>query len=217
MGRVVAFLLALVVAACAGTPRPPPPIADQLTDLQRRLFIIVEEKRHRLEPRAKPLMLDPQLSEAAQAHADAMAKAGRMEAKDTKDNPAMKALMADPKFQGFVAENVGQQFYHASQGIDVRKFAQTFLELWLKGTDQTWNISFRGFNRTGIGVATNGKAIFVSQIFSTDFGLPPRPDDPADTPGAAPETSPGAAPGSDAGTAPGTETEPPELPDTLAP
>jgi uncharacterized protein YkwD len=139
-------------------------------------------------------MLDPKLTEAAQAHADAMAKAHAMDERTSQDHPAIKALMADPKFQGFVAENVGQQFYHASHGIDVDKFAQVFLDLWLKSEDQTWNIGFRGFNRTGIGIATDGKAIFVSQIFSTDFGLPPPPDEPEAPEVPAPDAPPSPQP-----------------------
>jgi uncharacterized protein YkwD len=195
MRRLVVFLLVFAVAACATVRKPPPPIAEQMAALQKRLFLIVEEKRHRLEPRATPLMLDPQLSAAAQKHADAMAKAHAMDSKGSDENPAIQALMGDPKFQGFVAENVGQQFYDPKFGIDVDTFAQAFLDVWLKGKEHVWNISFRGFNRTGIGVATDGKAIFVSQLFSTDFGLPPPPDPPGPE---APEKPPAPQPKPDA-------------------
>ena len=198
MRRLLVVLLALLVVACATGRKAPPPIAEQMAAVQKRLFLIVEEKRHRLEPRAKPLMLDPKLSEAAQAHADAMATVHEMDGKNGRDNPAIKALLDDPKFQGFVAENVAQQFYHASHGIDVNKFAQGFLEIWLKGKDQTWNISFRAFDRTGIGIATDGKSIFVSQIFATDLGLPPPPDEPEEPEVPAPDAPPAPQPKPDA-------------------
>jgi uncharacterized protein YkwD len=168
----------LAVAACATGRRAPPPIADQMAALQQRLFIIVEEKRHRLEPRAKPLMLDPQLVAAAQAHADAMAKAHAMDETPATENPAIRKLMSDPKFQGFVGENVAQQFYHADYGIEVNKFAGGFLQQWIDSPDQKRTLLFYGFNRVGIGIATDGKAIFVSQILATDLGLPPPPDEP---------------------------------------
>src|SRR5262249_48232425 len=129
MRRVVVVLLALAIAACATTPKPPPPIEDQMQALKMRLFLIVEEKRHRIESRAKPLMLDPQLTAAAQAHAEAMAKVHAMDGKNGSDNPAIRALMADPKFQGFVGENVAQQYYNAPQGIDVEVYAQTYLDI----------------------------------------------------------------------------------------
>jgi uncharacterized protein YkwD len=184
-------LLVLAVAACATAKRPPPPIAEQIAQLQRRLFVLVEEKRHRLEPRARPLMLDPQLVAAAQTHAEAMAKAHEMDSKSGSENPAIKALMDDPKFQGFIGENVAQQFYHAEHGIDVDTFAQVFLDLWLNSRDHKWTLTFWGFNRVGIGVATDGKAIYVSQILSTDLGLPPIPDEP---PPPAPESPPSPQP-----------------------
>jgi len=180
MRRILVLLLVLALAACAGM-RGPPPIAEQMTAVQLRLFIIVEEKRHRLDTRAKPLMLDPQLVAAAQKHADAMAKAHAMDETTPDHNPAIKALMADPKFQGFVGENIAQQFYNASEGVDVDKFAQAYLEIWLKSDEHRRNLAFYGFNRTGIGIATDGKAIFVSEIFSTDLGLPPPPDEPPAT------------------------------------
>jgi len=175
MRRILVLLLALALGACAGVSRPPP-LAEQMAAVQLRLFILVEEKRHRLDERSKPLMLDPQLVAAAQAHADAMAKVHVMDGKNGDENPAIHALMADPKFQGFVGENVAQQFYNASQGIDVDKFAQAYLEIWLNSEGQKRNLTFYFFNRTGIGIATDGKAIYVSEIFAADLGPRPPPD-----------------------------------------
>jgi hypothetical protein len=103
-----------------------------------------------------------------------------MEGKEGEGNPALKALMADPKFQGFVGENVGQQYYDPKRPIDINKFAQAFLDLWLQDEDQKRNLMFYAFNRIGIGMASDGKAIFVSVIFATDLGLPPPPDEPDD-------------------------------------
>lgn len=180
MHRIAIFLFALALVACSTTPPPPPPIGEQMTALRMRLFIVVEEKRHRLEPRAKPLMLDPQLVTAAQAHAEAMANAGALDAKSGAENPAMRPLVDDPKFQGLIAENVGHDFYFAPRGIDVDKVAQDILDRWLAKERNTWTLSFWGFNRTGIGVATDGKAIYVSQVFASD--LPPPEAPPPDRP-----------------------------------
>jgi uncharacterized protein YkwD len=190
MKKVFALALAFALVACMTGPPAPKPIGEQMKALQMRLFLIVEEKRHRLDTRAKPLALDPQLVAAAQAHADAMAKAHAMDGKNGDANPAIHALLADPDFQGFVGENVAQQYYNASQGIDVEKFAATYLDLWMKSDDHRRNLAFWGFDKTGIGLATDGKAIFVSEIFATDLGLPPRPK-PAD---AAPPEQPAPTP-----------------------
>jgi hypothetical protein len=43
-------------------------------------------------------------------------------------------------------------------------------------------------------VATNGKAIFVSQILATDLGLPPIPDAPEPPPAPAPAAPPSPQP-----------------------
>ena len=179
MRRAIVVFLVLALAACTTTP-PGPPIAEQMQAVKMRLFILVEEKRHRIETRAKPLMLDPQLAAAAQQHADAMAKVHAMDGKNGKDNPAIRALMADPKFQGFVGETVAMQYYSAGQAIDVDKFAETYLDIWLASEDHKTTLAFYGFDRTGIGIASDGKAIYVSEVFATDLGLPPPPDDPAD-------------------------------------
>ena len=179
MRRIVLVLIALALAACA-TTGPSAKLVEQMQSVKMRLFVLVEEKRHRIESRAKPLMLDPQLAAAAQQHADAMARVHAMDGKNGKDNPAIRALMADPKFQGFVGETVAEQYYNVSEGIDPDKFAQTYLDIWLASEDHKATMAFYGFDRTGIGIATDGKAIFVSEIFATDLGLPPPPDDPAD-------------------------------------
>lgn len=186
MQRIAIFLLALALVACSTTPPPPPPIGEQMTALRMRLFIVVEEKRHRLEARAKPLMLDPALTTAAQAHAEAMANAGALDNKSGAENPAMKPLVDDPQFQGLIAENVGHEFYWAPRGIDVDKVAQAILDRWVASERHKWTLSFYAFNRTGIGVATDGKGIYVSQVFANDLPIPDAPP-PARPPVPAPK------------------------------
>ena len=179
MRRVFACLIVLVLGACAGVYEPSPRLQTQMKEVQLRLFVLVEEKRHRLDERAKPLVLDPQLVAAAQLHAQAMAQSHAMDTTTPERNPALKALMADPQFQGFVGENIAQQYFNDRQSLDVEKFAQEYLDIWLQSADHKQNLSFYGYNRTGIGIATDGKAVFVSELFATDLGLKPPPDVPA--------------------------------------
>ena len=56
------------------TPLPPPPDPKtQMAELETRLGRLVEETRRKLEPKARPLQLDPALVKIARARAADMA------------------------------------------------------------------------------------------------------------------------------------------------
>ena len=56
----------------SSAPQPPDP-KTQMPSLEMRIALLVEEQRHRLDPKAKPLAIDPALSQVARARAADMA------------------------------------------------------------------------------------------------------------------------------------------------
>src|SRR5882762_9622026 len=167
-----ALLLVLVVGACATAPsRPNPVLQQQLAALKVRLFELVEEER--MQGGAKPMSLDPDLATAAQAHSDEMARKRSFDTKNPNGNLAVNTLLStDPKFIGFFAENSAAQYFTPSLGIDPDAMANGFLEIWLGSPTHRSNLTYKDFDRTGIGIAVNGNAIYVSEVFTSDLGLP---------------------------------------------
>ncbi len=123
---------------------------------------------------AKALTIDPALVAAAQAHSEALAKQRKFDVGVADYNIAMQHLMANDKFQGYVGENIAMQYFNPDQGIDAESVARIFMDIWMKSEAHKHNIIFRGFERTGIGLAITGNQIYAAQLFATDLGLPTR-------------------------------------------
>ena len=174
MKHLITLVLALALAACAAAPVPnaPVPIETQLSALKERLFVLVEEERQRLNQKAKPLILDPELMRAAQTHSDDMAMKRSFDVDNPKGNPAVNALLSDPKFRGYVGEIAAAQYFTPGAAIDPDIFARGFLAIWLGSPDHRRNLAYAGFDKTGIGIAVNGNAIYAAELFATDLGLP---------------------------------------------
>jgi uncharacterized protein YkwD len=164
--------MVFLVVACASTPRYEPPIDQEVAQLKERLFVLVEEERHRLNAEAKPLALDPELSAAAQAHSEEMASKRSFDTMNPNGNPAINALLHDPKFRGFVGENSAAQYFTPAAGFDPDAYARAFLAIWLNSPDHKNNLSYANFDRAGIGIAVNGNTIYAAEVFATDLGLP---------------------------------------------
>jgi uncharacterized protein YkwD len=172
-GRLLTILCVLLIAGCASAPGPvPPPIQQEVALLKERLFVLIEEERHRLNAQAKPLALDPELSAAAQAHSDDMASKRSFDTMNPDGNLAVNTLLHDPKFRGFVGEISAAQYFTPAAGFDPDAYARGFLAIWLNSPDHRNNLSYANFDRTGIGVAVNGNTIYVAEVFATDLGLP---------------------------------------------
>ena len=155
--------------------KAPPPIEAQVSALKERLFVMVEAERHRLDQAAKPLILDPELMRAAQTHSDDMAMKRSFDANNPNGNLAVNVLLSDPKFRGFVAENSAAQYFTPGAVIDPDVYARGFLAIWLNSPDHRMNLAYPAFDKTGIGIAVNGNAIYAAELFSTDLGLPEPP------------------------------------------
>ena len=180
MLRPTLFLLAaLILAACVeipqGRPLPPDP-KTQMGALEARIAMLVEEQRHRLDPKARNLAIDPELSKIARARAaDMAAKNYLAHAAPNGDTSASLLMKQDERWQGLLGENLAAQHYTKLSGVTVNDFAQRFLEEWIKSPPHRDNMAFANYDHAGVGAAVNGDTVYVALLFSTDMGLTPRP------------------------------------------
>jgi uncharacterized protein YkwD len=181
MTRAALFLLtALVLGACASLDAvaPGPVMPDpktQMGALETRIAILVEEQRHRLDPKAKSLAIDPELSKIARARASDMAAKNYLaHAAPNGDTSASLLMAQDEQWQGLLGENLAAQHYTKLGGVTVNEFAQRFLDEWLKSPPHRDNMVFANYDHAGVGAAVNGDTVYVAVLFSTDMGLKPR-------------------------------------------
>jgi uncharacterized protein YkwD len=170
--RILPLLFALLIGACAGMPPSAPSLDRQLEAVKSRLFVLVQEQRRELNAQAHLLAHDPQLAAAAQLHSDDMAKKNSFDEMNPDGNPAVNALLADPKFRGFVGENSAAQYFIPGTELDTEAVAHAFLQIWLNSPNHAYNLSYASFDRAGIGVTVTGNTIYAAELFATDLGLP---------------------------------------------
>jgi uncharacterized protein YkwD len=176
MLRILTALALLLLAACAGMPEGtgvPPPTAQQLAEVEQRLFVRIGEVRESLGNGAKALRLDPELTMAARAHSQAMAQRRAFDDGPVEQNVAIQRLMANPQFHGFVGENSAMQYFTPEANFDPDQLAEVFIGLWLRSDDHRSHILSDAFARTGIGVAVNGNELYAAQVFAGEIPLPP--------------------------------------------
>lgn len=187
--RLSTLLALLVLAACATAPKstvpaaPPPDPHTAMPALETRIAVLVEETRHKLDPAAKPLAIDPELSKVARARAaDMAAKKYLAHAGPDGATSASLLMQDDAKWQGLLGENLAAQHYTPQVGVPVNEFASRFLDEWLKSPPHRDNMAFARYDHAGVGAAVNGDTVYVALLFSTDMGLPPpKPDGPDST------------------------------------
>lgn len=187
MPRTAFFLIAaLLLAACStlesgkNSAAPPDP-KTQMGALETRIAILVEEQRQRLDPKARPLAFDPELSKIARARASDMAAKNYLaHAAPNGDTSASLLMKQDEKWQGLLGENLAAQHYTKQSGVTVDDFARRFLDEWLKSPPHRDNMVFANYDHAGVGAAVNDDTVYVAILFSTDLGLkPPAADGPA--------------------------------------
>lgn len=139
--------------------------------LEKRIFALVAETRHKTDSQARTLALDPALTEVARKRSAEMAKADSFIIGGDPHVAASLLMAADAKFQGLVGENVAAQHYTPGQDIDVEAFAKRFVDSWAASKPHLENLSFADYDRTGVGAALNADTIYVAQIFTTDLGM----------------------------------------------
>jgi len=176
--------VALFAQACAGTmavapPAPPPDPRTQMAALELRIFEIVQDERHKVDPNAKALALDSELVGVARAHSADMAAKNYFAHKSPTGTTSADLIMdADAKFQGLLGENLAAQHFIVGSGIDIDVFARRFVDSWLASPSHKENLAFAAYDRGGVGAAIQGDMIYVTALFATDLGLPPVKDDP---------------------------------------
>jgi uncharacterized protein YkwD len=151
------------------TPLPPPPDPQtQMAELETRLGRLVEDMRHKLDPKARPLQLDAELVKIARTRAADMA-AKKYLASTAPDGQTSATLLmaADAQYQGLLGENVAAQYYVAQSGVDPQLFAQRFLDTWMESPAHRNNMIFTEYDRAGVGAAVNDDTVYVSLLFST--------------------------------------------------
>jgi uncharacterized protein YkwD len=186
MIRAALLTLALLALAACSTAAPPaqslpPDPRTQMGALETRIAILVEEQRQKLDPKARPLAIDPELSKIARARAaDMAAKNYLAHAAPNGDTSASLLMQQDARWQGLLGENLAAQHYTKLGGVAVNDFAQRFLDEWLKSPPHRDNMIYANYDHAGVGAAVNGDTVYVALLFSTDMGLPPHaPEGPA--------------------------------------
>jgi len=182
------LLAALTLAGCAtevplpAAPAPPDP-KSQMGALETRIAVLVEEERHKLDPKAKSLALDAELSKIARARASDMAEKNYLAHQGPDGATSATLLMKDDaKWQGLLGENLAAQHYTKQGGVSVDEFAHRFLDEWLKSPPHRDNMAFVNYDHAGVGAAVNDSTVYVTVLFSTDLGLPaPKMDGPDST------------------------------------
>ncbi|MEI9991295.1 MAG: CAP domain-containing protein [Rhizomicrobium sp.] len=182
MRALVSAFAFLLLAGCSTieavvAPPPPPDPKTLMPALEERIAVLVADERSRIDPKARSLMIDPELSDIARKRAADMAAKNYFAHTAPNGDTSASLLMAeDARFQGLLGENMAAQHYTPAAAIDVNDLARRFVASWLASAPHKENLSFADYNRTGVGAAVNGDTIYVTQLFSTDLGLGPHDD-----------------------------------------
>jgi uncharacterized protein YkwD len=154
--------------------KSPPDPKTQMAALAARIAALVEEQRLTIDPKAKALTIDPELTRVAEERARDMAVKNYLAHTGPDGETSASLLMAeDAKWQGLLGENLAAQHYRKESGVDVDAFAQRFLDEWIKSAPHRDNLAYPAYDRTGVGAAVNGDTVFVTQLFASDMGLKP--------------------------------------------
>jgi len=184
MRKVAAAFLLLVCAGCTtpkqvALPPPPPDPHTLMPALETRIAVLIEEEREKINVKARPLVIDPELSGIARKRAvDMAAKNYFAHTAPTGETSASILMDTDPRFQGLLGENMGAEHYRKELGVDVNKFARAIVDQWLNSPQHRDNLAMADYNLTGVGAAVNGDTVYVTELFATDLGLGPHEDKP---------------------------------------
>ena len=141
--------------------------------LEARVFMLVAQERRRIDPSAKPLAFDLELSDIARRHSEDMASKDYVgHTSEDGQTTATMIMDQDAKFRGVLGENIASQNYNGDSGVDPDAFAQHLVDSWLNSEDHKANLAYAPYERTGVGVAVNSHTIYVTQLFASDLGLP---------------------------------------------
>ena len=139
--------------------------------LETRIAVLVEEQRHRLDPKAKPLAIDPELARIARARASR--HGGQELSRPCRAQWRHPRLAADegrtPNGRACWAKIWRPSITPGKAAWTVDEFAQRFLDEWLKSPPHRDNMAFADYDHAGVGAAVNGDTVYVALLFSTDW------------------------------------------------
>lgn len=142
--------------------------------LEQRIFELVQDERHKINPGAKPLALDSELMGIARRHSEDMAQKNYFAHASPQGVTSASLIMdEDQDFQGLLGENLAAQHFALQEGVDVETFARRFVQIWLASPAHKDNLAFAAYDRSAVGAAVGGDTIYVTELFATDLGLPP--------------------------------------------
>ena len=156
-------------------PPQPAPVVDpktQMTALEQRIFEIVQDARHKINPDARPLALDSELVGIARERSVDMAENNYMAHTSPQGVTSASLIMDEDKdFQGLLGENLAAQTFSRPRGLDIETFAHRFVDTWLNSPAHKDNLSYIAYDRTGVGAAVNDDTVYVTLLLATDLGL----------------------------------------------
>jgi uncharacterized protein YkwD len=180
MRRAVAGLLFLVCASCAHrqavpvAPAPPPDPKTLMPALESRIYELVEQERHKLDPQAAQLALDSELVGVAREKSADMAMRSYMAHAAPDGRTSANIIMdEDAGFAGLLGENIAAQPYYSKYGVDVEVFARRVVDIWMASKNHRENLADPAYLRTGIGAAVNGNTVYVTELFAADLASLP--------------------------------------------
>jgi uncharacterized protein YkwD len=176
--RACAVLLCVVLCACAAQQparvamQAPPDPKTLMPALENRIFELVDDERHKLDPAAKPLALDSELvGVARQKSADMAARKYFAHLSPDGRTAATLIMENDAGFYGLLGENLAAQPYLPKYGVDVETFARRLVDTWLASQSHRENLADPAYVRTGVGAAVNGDTVYVTELFANDSSL----------------------------------------------
>jgi uncharacterized protein YkwD len=178
--RALASVVLLLCGGCATPPSvrlaaSPPDPGTLMPALERRIYELVDEDRHRLQPGTMPLVLDSELVGVAREKSADMAARNHAAHRAPDGHTTADIIMQkDAEFQGLLGENIAVQPFVAGYAIDVDAIAHRVVETWLASAPHRDNLADPAYNRTGVGAAATRDAIYVTELFAADLtGAPP--------------------------------------------
>jgi len=148
--------------------QPPPDPKTLMPALENRIYELVDQERHKLDPAAKPLALDSELVGVARKKSTDMAVRNYFAHQSPDGQTAATIIMDnDADFHGLLGENLAAQPYWSKYGVDVEVFARRLVGTWVASKSHRENLADPAYDRTGVGAAVNGDTVYVTQLFAS--------------------------------------------------
>ena len=155
----VASLLAvaLLAAACGGGgSSPTSPGGQSLAELENNSFLLVNQERS--DESVPPTSSDPELSAIARQHSEQMRDEGFFSHTSPEGQDLLDRLQEAGYPFGFAGENLAK----VSNSGNPVLYAHTLL---MQNADHRHNILDERFKVLGVGIATRGDTVWITQIF----------------------------------------------------